>query len=276
MKNAIIFLILVAVLFVPVSGTSVFAQETFKINIPTGAASPDAPYFWQSEKDGKTDGTISIKVLDTVLWGNADTAAHTITSGTPETGSDGVFDSSLFAPGKSFQHQFTKIGDYPYYCVVHPWMTGMVTVTSGLQILPNVGSGAGDGTTTFNVEYEFNRVISTARVDETQNSITFEIVGKSSSDNNDLTLMLPKNLISGPLVIWVDGKQITNFEQTEQGGINEVKIPLTQQSQLVSIVGTSVVPEFGDIAMSILVIGIFSLIAISFKTKKFLILNGRK
>lgn len=276
MKNVIIFSILVAVLFVPVSGTTVFAQETYKINIPTGAASPDAPYFWQSEKDGKTDGTISIKVLDTVLWGNADTAAHTITSGTPETGSDGVFDSSLFAPGQSFQHQFTKVGDYPYYCVVHPWMTGMVTVTSGLQMLPNVGSDAGDGTTTFNVEYEFNRVISTARVDETQNSITFEIVGKASSDNNDLTLMLPKNLISGPLIIWVDGKQITNFEQTEKGGINEVKIPLTQQSQLVSIVGTSVVPEFGDIAMSILVVGIFSLIAISFKTKKFLILNERK
>lgn len=275
MKNAIIFSILVAVLFVPISMTSVFAQETYKINIPTGAASPDAPYFWQSEKDGKTDGTISIKVLDTVLWGNADTAAHTVTSGTPETGSDGIFDSSLFAPGKSFKHQFTEVGDYPYYCVVHPWMIGKVTVTSGLQMLPNVGSDAGDGTTTFNVEYEFNRVISTARVDETQNSITFEIVGKGSSDNNDLTLMLPKNLISGPLIIWVDGKQITNFELTEEGGINKVKIPLTQQSQLVSIVGTSVIPEFGDIVMSILVVGIFSLIAISFKTKKFLILNER-
>jgi len=276
MKNVVIFSILILVLLIPVSVTSGYAQQTYKINIPTGASSPDAPYFWQSEKDGKTDGTISIRVLDTVLWGNADTAAHTITSGTPETGPDEVFDSSLFGPGKSFQHQFMEVGDYPYYCVVHPWMTGVVTVTSGLQMLPNVGSDAGDGTTTFNVEYEFNRVISTARVDETQNSITFEIVGKASSDNNDLTLMLPKNLISGPLIIWVDGKQITNFELTAEGGINKVKIPLTQQSQLVSIVGTSVVPEFGDIAIPVLVVGVFSLIAISLKTKKFLILNERK
>ena len=276
MKNLVIFLVLCAILFVPFSIDSVFAQKTYEINIPTGAASPDAPYFWQSEKDGKTDGNISIKVLDTVRWGNADTAAHTVTSGTPEAGADGLFDSGLFPPGDSFQYQFTEIGTYDYFCIVHPWMIGVVTVTSGLQVLPNVGSDAGDGTTTFNVEYEFNRVISKARVDESQKSITFEIVGKANSDNNDLTLMLPKNLISGPLVVWADGKQITNFQVTEEGGINVVKIPLTQETELVNLVGTSVVPEFGTITMSILAVGIFSLIALSLKTKKFLIVNERK
>lgn len=276
MKNAVIFSLLLSFLLIPLSANTVFAQETFIINIPTGAASPDAPYFWQTEKGGATDGTISIKALDFVRWENADTAAHTVTSGTPETGSDGLFDSSLFPPGGFFEFQFTEVGKYPYYCVVHPWMTGVVTVTSGLQVIPNVGFDAGDGTTTFNVEYEFNRVISKARVDEAQNSITFEIVGKANSDNNDLTLMLPKNLISGPLVIWVDGKQVSNFEVTEEGGINVVKIPLTQEAELVSLVGTSVVPEFGTIAMSILAVGIFSLIILSKKTKNFLILNERK
>jgi len=83
--------------------------------------------------------------------------------------------------------------------------------------------------------------------------------------------MLPKNLINGPLVIWADGQQITDFEMTEEGGINNVKIPLNRDTELVSLVGTSVVPEFGAITMSILAIGVFSLIAISFKTKKFLI-----
>jgi predicted secreted protein with PEFG-CTERM motif len=270
-KYSLIFSLLVAILFVPLTTNTVFAQETYEINIPTGAASPDAPYFWQSEKDGKTDGTISVGILDIVIWENADTAAHTVTSGAPETGSDGLFDSNLFAPGKTFQYQFTEVGNYEYFCLVHPWMTGMVTVTSGLQMIPNVGSNAGDGASTFNVEYEFNRVISSAKVDEEQNSITFEIVGKVTSEDHHLTLMLPKNLISGPLVIWADGQQITDFEMTEEGGINSVKIPLNRDTELVSIVGTSVVPEFGTITMSILAIGIFSLIAITFKTKKFLI-----
>ncbi len=271
MKYSLIFSLLVAILFVPLTTNTVFAQETYEINIPTGAASPDAPYFWQSEKDGKTDGTISVGILDIVIWENADTAAHTVTSGAPETGSDGLFDSNLFAPGKTFQYQFTEVGNYEYFCLVHPWMTGMVTVTSGLQMIPNVGSNAGDGASTFNVEYEFNRVISSAKVDEEQNSITFEIVGKVTSEDHHLTLMLPKNLISGPLVIWADGQQITDFEMTEEGGINSVKIPLNRDTELVSLVGTSVVPEFGAITMSILAIGVFSLIAISFKTKKFLI-----
>jgi len=254
---------------------SAYAQTTYIINMPTGSSSPDAPFFWQSEKDGSTTGDITIKALDSVRWGNADTQLHTVTSGTPDGGTEGIFDSGLIAQGEFFMHQFTEVGTFDYFCVVHPWMTGMVTVTSGLQMIPNVGANAGDGTTTFNVEYEFNRVISSARVDEAQNAITFEIVGKVTSEDNHLTLMLPKNLINGPFIIWEQNEQITDFEVTEEGGINKVKIPLNRDTNLVSIVGTSVVPEFGAITMAILAIGIFSLIAISFKTKKFLIINER-
>jgi len=254
---------------------SAYAQTTYTINMPTGSSSPEAPYFWQNEKDGSTTGDITIKALDSVRWGNADTQLHTVTSGSPDGGSDGIFDSGLIARGEFFMQQFTEVGTYDYFCVVHPWMTGIVTVTSGLQVIPNVGADAGDGTTTFNVEYEFNRVISSARVDEDQNSITFEMVGKVTSEDNTLTLMLPKNLISGPLIIWADGQQITNFEMTEDGGVNIVKIPLNPETELVSLVGTTIVPEFGAITMTILAVGIFSLIAITYKTKKFLILHER-
>lgn len=260
------------ILFVPLGMNTVFAQTTFIINIPTGAANSNAPYFWQSEKDGKTDGTISVKVLDSVRWENADTAAHTVTSGTVEQGHDGLFDSGLIPTGGGFQYQFTEVGNYEYFCLVHPWMTGMVTVTSGVQVIPNVGSDAGDGTTTFNVEYEFNRVISSVRVDEDQNSITFEIVGKAMGEDNHLTLMLPKNLIRGPFVIWADGQQITNFDLTEDGGINKIKIPLNRESERISIVGTSIVPEFGTISMAILSIGVISVMTITFKAKKYLAL----
>lgn len=275
MKNSIIFSLLATILLIPIAVNSAFAQETFIINIPTGAAAPDAPYFWQTEKGGATDGTVDVKVLDIVRWENADTAAHTVTSGVPGA-LDDVFDSGLFGPGKGFQYQFTEVGDYEYFCLVHPWMTGIVTVTSGLKVIPNVGADAGDGSTTFNVEYEFNRVISSARVDEEQNSITFEIVGKVIGDDNHLTLMLSKNLVSGPFIIWADGQQITNYEIVEDGGINKVKIPLNRDTKLVSIVGTTVVPEFGVITMAIFAIGVLSFLAITFKTQKFMIMYGRK
>jgi predicted secreted protein with PEFG-CTERM motif len=268
MNNLGIFALLTVILFVPLVANMAFAQETYVINIPTGAASIDAPYFWQSEKDGDTSGKIEVRALDYVRWENADTAAHTVTSGTPEDGPDGIFDSSLISPGKDFQYQFTIGGNYEYFCLVHPWMTGVVIVTSELQIIPNVGANAGDGKTTFNVEYEFNRMIASATIDEEQNALTFEIVGKAKSEDNTLSLMLPKDLIREPLVIWVDGKQISDFEITSKGGINEVVIPLDEKSERLTIVGASVVPEFGAITMAILAIGVLSFIALTFKTQK--------
>ena len=268
MNSLVINALLIAILFVPLGANMAFAQETYVINIPTGAASPDAPYFWQSEKDGDASGKIEVRALDYVRWENADTEAHRVTSGTPEDGPDGIFDSGLIAPGKDFQYQFTIGGNYEYFCVVYPWMTGVVIVTSELQIIPNVGANAGDGKTTFNVEYEFNRMIASATIDEEQNAITFEIVGKAKSEDNTLLLMLPKDLISEPLVIWADGKQISDFKITSKGGINEVVIPLDEKSERLTMVGASVVPEFGAITMAILAIGVLSFIALTFKTQK--------
>jgi predicted secreted protein with PEFG-CTERM motif len=66
---------------------------------------------------------------DTVTWTNDDTASHTVTSGNPNDNTTGtVFDSSLVKAGGTFSFKFTDAGTYNYFCQVHPWMTGMVTV----------------------------------------------------------------------------------------------------------------------------------------------------
>ena len=75
-----IILLLVSILFLIPLSTYAFVQTSYDMNIPTGVASPDAPYFWQSEKDGSTSGIIEILVGDTVVWKNADTATHTVTA----------------------------------------------------------------------------------------------------------------------------------------------------------------------------------------------------
>ena len=72
---------------------------------------------------------VTIAMGGTVTWENVDNAAHTVTSGSPTDGPDGVFDSSLImAGGASFSHTFDAAGTYPYHCMVHPWMTGSVVV----------------------------------------------------------------------------------------------------------------------------------------------------
>jgi len=70
--------------------------------------------------------SLSIATGTGVTWENIDNAAHTVTSGTPEDGPNGNFDSSIIAAGATFNHEFTTSGEEPYFCIVHPWMTGIV------------------------------------------------------------------------------------------------------------------------------------------------------
>ena len=56
--------------------------------------------------------------------------AYTFTSGIVEYNRptlDGSFDSGIINPGDSFPFVFNKAGEYPYYCTIHPFMTGKVT-----------------------------------------------------------------------------------------------------------------------------------------------------
>jgi len=54
-----IFLFVLTLILLP-NSVHVFAQTSYDINIPTGAASPDAPFFWQSEKGGSTTGIVGL------------------------------------------------------------------------------------------------------------------------------------------------------------------------------------------------------------------------
>ena len=93
------------------------------VSIPVGAAIPGC------EKTDECFVPSSIIAVQgsTITWTNDDTAAHTVTSG-KDVVADGKFDSSLLTVGGTFSFKFESNGEYPYYCAVHPWMTGKVTV----------------------------------------------------------------------------------------------------------------------------------------------------
>ena len=82
--------------------------------------------------------TATIGVGGEVIWSNPDLAAHTITSGVLAGGGpDGKFDSGLLSPGAGFSHTFDEAGTYPYFCMVHPWMNGLVVVRDGGAVGPS-------------------------------------------------------------------------------------------------------------------------------------------
>ncbi len=271
MKRLFIFSILAVALISPLVLDESFAQKNHVINIPTGAADVTAPYYWQVEETGNTDGVITIPPLDTVTWENADTEMHTVTSGTPEDEAVGeLFDSNLFGPGKSFSHQFIEQGSYEYYCLVHPWMVGTVKVVFGTEdivhILYGVASELDSEGGGFDLNYKLDRKIQSAIVDPNRSTITFTLAGFGQAD--ELIIDLPEKLITNPASIWVDNTQITNFdsESTEDG--TRLTIPLEETSEEVIVMGTAVIPEFGSIASIILAIAIISTVVITTKTQK--------
>jgi plastocyanin len=66
--------------------------------------------------------TLTVPLGATVTWTNHDDIPHTIVS------SEGVFKSKVRDTDEKFSYTFTKPGTYPYFCSVHPKMTGKVVV----------------------------------------------------------------------------------------------------------------------------------------------------
>jgi len=95
-----------------------------EVSIPIGTSSPGC----EVQNKCFTPSTISISPGTTVTWSNDDTAAHTVTGGSPSAGPSGEFDSSLFMAGNIFSHKFESTGTFNYFCMVHPWMIGKVIV----------------------------------------------------------------------------------------------------------------------------------------------------
>jgi plastocyanin len=98
------------------------AKEPTKVTIPKGAAIPeDGKIFYDPE-------TVNVAAGTTILWENADNTMHTATSGNPNGGADGVFDSDILSAGDTYEFTFADAGTYDYYCILHPWMIGTVNV----------------------------------------------------------------------------------------------------------------------------------------------------
>jgi len=66
--------------------------------------------------------TLTVSVGTTVVWTNRDDIPHTVVS------TEGVFKSKVRDTDEMFSYTFTKAGTYPYFCSVHPKMTGKVVV----------------------------------------------------------------------------------------------------------------------------------------------------
>lgn len=71
--------------------------------------------------------TIEVAAGATITWTNEDGVTHTVTAGEPGSAED-TFDQTLDA-GATAEISFDEAGTYPYFCAIHPSMTGEVVVS---------------------------------------------------------------------------------------------------------------------------------------------------
>ncbi|MFQ5440167.1 MAG: plastocyanin/azurin family copper-binding protein [Nitrosopumilaceae archaeon] len=118
----------ILVFFTTVAGvatSTAFADHpTASVSAPQGTSVPGC----ETNNECFVPYDVTIDVGGEVTWSNDDSAAHTVTAGSAADGPSGEFDSSLFMVGATFSHKFEEAGVFPYFCMVHPWMQGIVTV----------------------------------------------------------------------------------------------------------------------------------------------------
>jgi plastocyanin len=69
-----------------------------------------------------TAAVITVKAGTQVTWVNHDDIPHTVDS------TEGKFKSSALDTNDKFEFRFTQPGEYPFYCRMHPKMTGKIIV----------------------------------------------------------------------------------------------------------------------------------------------------
>ncbi len=173
------------IFFLPPLLILVFAQanaEEYNVIIPFGAYNPELNTPAEVWYDPPT---ISVTVGDTVMWINDDREGHTVTSGQGSgrfgwMGDDfgnpnGIFESGRFMPGDSWSHTFQEEGTFRYFCVIHPWMEGIINVK---EVIPDYPHDAlGNRIEQFPViEYTADRIIEVDMTWEPNVIKTFEKV----------------------------------------------------------------------------------------------------
>lgn len=240
--------------------------------------------------------TASVDVGGVVIFSNTDNVAHTFTSGTTTGGPDGIFDSGLVITGQSYQYDATEAGEFPYFCIVHPWMVGTIVVNAegsmemkddkhddkmdgmkddkhgddrmdGMKYDPSATGMLSDGTmvsvwTTVPMAGEMFE----AKVKFDAEHVNYDIMIMQDGEEilHDEGVHNHGGKMTHTTPMMLDSDAPVDISITFMGyGVDE---PYTGPTgEMVTF--TNIVPEFGTIAMLVLTVAIISIIAVTAKSR---------
>lgn len=271
----------ILLLFTIISIISISPSAFAEVTITTGSVPLSAPGCEETD-ECYTPSNATVDVGGKVIMINTDTTGiHTYTSGTVDgfaASPDGTFDSGLLNADQSFEWSPDTAGEYPYYCMLHVWMQGTITVQEAMaepvpqmvtvmqpdemmaEIMTSDGVVNEEMTIDLTItDLEGNGVEHiTYNIQATQGSETLldenGHMHKGTITNNHVTSILSVDASDDmPVVITVESVGFGHDEQY---------VEFSDE-----IVTKQVVPEFGTIAMMILVVAIISIVAVTAKSR---------
>lgn len=231
---------------------AVFAAE-IKVNIQPNAASLGAKAF--------DPNPVEAHVGDTITWTNTDSTPHTATSGDASTATpDGTFGGTpdaggtILVKGKSESWTADKEGEFPYFCTLHPQMTGKVVVTAA------TGGNGGNGGTGTPMDSKATATLDGKNYDVSAKSTSAKVTEATIQSGQSVTvkfdkageveLTLPKDMITGVNSVMAGTQELLNGDATVNAdGSSTVKFTVPEGSTTVVIKGATVVPEFPMVAL---------------------------
>jgi len=251
------------VLFAIVGGLTVPSAFAAEVSVPEGSGVPgceDTDECW-------FPSVVSVDVGETVTWSNDDTAAHTVTSGTAADGPDGIFDSSLFMAGASYEVTFDEAGTFDYFCMVHPWMAGQVIVGAegtGGELMVSIETTPGNAGETMDVTVTITNMDGSSVEHVNYNVIATQGTETILDDTevHDHDGVMTHTTMALPMAASDDNPVDVKVEFLGFGIDKPFTGPIGYMEE------AQVVPEFGTtIAMMILGVAIVSIIALSAKSR---------
>ena len=259
-----------------------FAEHSMNATVEnaTGSSTPGC------EPDCFIPATVTIGVGGMVTFANNDSAAHTSTAGTPADGPSGVWDSSLVMMGAAYTTPALEAGEYPYFCMVHPWMEGLVIVEEESHDDHGHDETKEDHDDHGDMEMEMQTLtaadiaIDIADGAKAGERVSIDVTIGGEHVNYDIvathggeTILSESNVHSHT----GEGNHVTSALAADASDDLPIDVTVTFQGfgmpgeEMTGPVGLTsnaqAVPEFGTIAALILVVAITSIIAVSAKSR---------
>lgn len=234
---------------------------------PATTVFPDLPNYFIRIHPSTFEGAIThyeprdvaVPAGTTVIWYNDDVfVPHTVTSGGPgDPDSGSLFDSGEIQTSEQYQLTFDSssglVGEFPYYCTLHPWITGFIsaddTVVTGQSFEFKSGTGS-----TLNIT-KYSRTLLTFTpanfegADDTRLTKFYNFSISRSSDNQTLFSGLFDAQTRGLAV------ELINFAGAGQSGIGSQPATFQLQGGTYEIAG-NLFSEPGNYTLGVELVGV--------------------